>query len=270
MQLQARGYSSDGIHGGLNQNQRDHVMNKFKNGVIEILVATNVAARGIDIDNIEIVFNYDVPFDTDYYVHRIGRTGRAGKDGKAFTFIVGKDIYKLKDIQKYIKMKINRKSVPTLDDVEQAKLEKVENELMDYIDNNHLSKYINHIDNWVDNDYTAIEIAAALLKQSMSEPDQKETKQEMNSFGDTGAEAGMVRLFINKGRRDNISPRHIVGAISGETTLSGDLIGVIDIYENFTFVEVPRDSGHEVLNIMKNNQIKGTTINIEPAKPKNN
>jgi len=268
MQLQARGYSSDAIHGGLNQNQRDHVMNKFKNGVTEILVATNVAARGIDIDGIEIVFNYDVPFDTDYYVHRIGRTGRAGNDGKAFTFIVGKDIYKLKDIQKYIKKSIPRKNIPTLDDIEEARFEKIESELLEYIDGNQLEKYINYIENFIDNDYTAIEIAAALLKKSMDKQEDMETKQESVNFQDTGAEAGMVRLFINKGKRDNISPKHIVGAISGETSLSGDLIGVIDIYENFTFVEVPKNSGHEVLNIMKNNQIRGNTINIEPAKPK--
>ncbi|MCF8009528.1 MAG: DEAD/DEAH box helicase [Halanaerobiales bacterium] len=268
MQLQARGYSSDAIHGGLNQNQRDHVMNKFKNGIIEILVSTNVAARGIDVENIEIVFNYDVPFDTDYYVHRIGRTGRAGNTGKAFTFIVGKDIYKLKDIQKYIKKNIIRKNIPTLDDIEQVKIEQIQNELMDYIDQKHLGKYINYIENLIDNDYTAIEIAAALLKQTMEKENAEEKKIERTNFGDTGAEAGMVRLFINKGKRDNISPKHIVGAISGETSLSGDLIGVIDIYENFTFVEVPSASGHEVLNIMKNNQIRGNTINIEPAKPK--
>ena len=268
MQLQARGYSSDAIHGGLNQNQRDHVMNKFKNGIIEILVATNVAARGIDIEGIEIVFNYDVPFDTDYYVHRIGRTGRAGESGIAFTFIVGQDIYRLKDIQKYIKRSIPRKNIPTLDDIEQAQLEKVELELLEYIDKNQLEKYINYIENFINNDYTAIEIAAALLKKSMNNQETIETKQEKTSFKDTGAEAGMVRLFINKGKKDNISPNHIVGAIAGETSLSGDLIGVIDIYENFTFVEVPKQSGHEVLNIMKNNQIRGNTINIEPAKPR--
>jgi len=267
MQLQARGYSSDAIHGGLNQNQRDHVMNNFKSGFTEILVATNVAARGIDIEGIEIVFNYDVPFDTDYYVHRIGRTGRAGKSGIAFTFIVGKDIYKLKDIQKYIKKSISRKNVPTRDDIEQARFEKVEIELMEYIDRKHLGKYINYIENLIDNKYTAIEIAAALLKKTIEKQAEIENSSEEANLGDTGAEAGMVRLFINKGKRDNISPKHIVGAISGETSLSGDLIGVIDIYEDFTFVEVPKRNGHEVLNIMKNNQIRGNKINIELAKP---
>jgi len=267
MQLQARGYSSDGIHGGLNQNQRDRVMNKFKNGIIEILVATNVAARGIDVDGIEIVFNYDIPQDTDYYVHRIGRTGRAGNTGKAFTLAVGKDIYTLKDIQKYIKKKITRHPIPTVNDIEEAKFDKFERELSQFIEQEHLEKHIKVIENLIDNDYTAIEIAAALLKKSFAF-DKEEQKEEKVNFGDTGAESGMVRLFINKGKRDHISPKHIVGAIAGETSLAGELIGVIDIYENFTFVEVPSESGHEVLNIMKNNQIKGNNINIEPAKPR--
>ncbi len=263
MQLQARGYSSDEIHGGLNQNQRDRVMKKFKNGIIEILVATNVAARGIDVDGIEIVFNYDIPQDTDYYVHRIGRTGRAGNTGKAFTLAVGKDSYTLKDIQKYIKKKITRHPIPTVNDIEEAKFEKFQREIAQFIEQEHLEKHIKVIENLIDNDYTAIEIAAELLNKSF--PFEKEGKV---SFGDTGAETGMVRLFFYKGKRDHISPNHIVGAIAGETSLSGELIGVINIYENFTFVEVPSESGHEVLNIMKNNQIKGNNINIEPAKPK--
>ena len=98
--LQGRGYFAEGLHGDLKQAQRDKVMQKFRNGTIEILVATDVAARGIDVDDIDIVFNYDVPQDEEYYVHRIGRTGRAGRSGKAFTFCVGKEIYKLPDIMR--------------------------------------------------------------------------------------------------------------------------------------------------------------------------
>lgn len=266
IQLQARGYLSDGIHGGLNQNQRDRVMGKFRNGRAEILVATDVAARGIDVDDIEIVFNYDIPQDTDYYVHRIGRTGRAGKSGKAFTFIVGKDIYKLRDIQKYTKTKIKRRDIPSITDVEEARSEQFVEDLIDYMEKEHLGKYIKKIENLLDDDYTAIEVAAALMKKSM-EKEPEEEKAE-NNFGDTGAEPGMVRLFVNIGKDDNISPRHIVGAIAGETGLSGNLIGAIDVYNNFTFVEVPREDGHKVLQIMKNNYINGNKINIEPAKAK--
>jgi ATP-dependent RNA helicase DeaD len=266
IKLQARGYLSDAIHGGLNQNQRDRVMNKFRNGIIEILVATDVAARGIDVDNVEAIFNYDLPQDTDYYVHRIGRTGRAGKSGKAFSFIVGKDIYKLRDIQKYTKSKIKRDEIPSVNDIEEAKFEQFSRDLTDYIESEKLSKYIGLIESLIGEEYTAIEIAAALMKKSMNRDENEEEETNTINFGDTGAEPGMVRLFINIGKKDNVSPRHIVGAIAGETGMPGGLIGAIDIYDHFTFVEVPREKGHEVLQIMKDNYIKGTKINIETAR----
>lgn len=267
IQLQARGYLADSIHGGLNQNQRDRVMDKFRNGVIEFLVATDVAARGIDVGDVEAVFNYDVPQDIDYYVHRIGRTGRAGKAGKAFTFVVGKDIYKLRDIQKYTKTKVHRQTVPTLTDVQEAKIDQFMEQVKNYIEDEHLGKYIKMIENLLDEDYTAIEIAAALTKMSLDEEEEQKAEIQQD-FGDTGAEPGMVRLFINKGKKEKISPRHIIGAIAGETGIPGRVIGAIDVYDRFTFVEVPRENAKEVLQIMKNNYIKGNKINIEPAKPK--
>ena len=104
--LQGRGYFAEGLHGDLKQEQRDRVMNGFRNGRTEVLVATDVAARGIDVDDVEAVFNYDIPQDDEYYVHRIGRTGRAGREGKAFSLVVGKEVYKLRDIQRYCKTKI--------------------------------------------------------------------------------------------------------------------------------------------------------------------
>lgn len=115
--LQGRGYFAEGLHGDLKQAQRDKVMNSFRNGRTEILIATDVAARGIDIDDVEAVFNYDIPQDDEYYVHRIGRTGRAGREGKAFSFVVGKEVYKLRDIQRYCKTKIVPQAVPSLDDI---------------------------------------------------------------------------------------------------------------------------------------------------------
>ena len=115
--LKGRGYFAEGLHGDLKQSQRDRVMAGFRSGRTEILVATDVAARGIDVDNVDAVFNYDLPQDDEYYVHRIGRTGRAGKAGLAFTFISGKEVYKLKDIQRYCKTKILAQKIPSLDDV---------------------------------------------------------------------------------------------------------------------------------------------------------
>ena len=123
--LKGRGYFAEGLHGDMKQSQRDRVMNGFRNGRTDILVATDVAARGIDVDDVEAVFNYDVPQDDEYYVHRIGRTGRAGREGRAFTLVVGKEIYKLKDIQKYCKTKIRRQPIPSVNDVAAIKVEKL-------------------------------------------------------------------------------------------------------------------------------------------------
>ncbi|SMB92304.1 ATP-dependent RNA helicase DeaD [Desulfonispora thiosulfatigenes DSM 11270] len=261
--LQARGYFADALHGDLKQMQRDTVMGKFRKGVIEILVATDVAARGIDVDDIEIVFNYDVPQDTEYYVHRIGRTGRAGRTGKAITFIIGKEIYKLRDIQKYTKTKIIRQPIPLQSDLEEIKtnlfLEKVKNVMKE----GKLGKYSRIVEELAeeDDDHTILDVAAALLKMNISD-DQSIDDEE---FENTGASSGMVRLFINVGRNQGITTKDIVGSIAGETGISGKLIGSIDVYERFSFVEVPKKYAKDILMFMKDNQIKGKRINIEPA-----
>src|SRR5690606_7569266 len=119
IELQGRGYFVDGLHGDLKQSQRDRVMSKFRTGNIDILVATDVAARGLDVDDVDIVFNYDIPQDEEYYVHRIGRTARAGREGIALSFVVGRDRYRIKDIERYTKTKIVRKDLPTLKDMEE-------------------------------------------------------------------------------------------------------------------------------------------------------
>ncbi|MDD3841012.1 MAG: DEAD/DEAH box helicase [Clostridia bacterium] len=269
IQLQARGYFADGLHGDLKQPQRDKVMAKFRNGNVEILVATDVAARGIDVENIEAVFNYDIPQDEEYYVHRIGRTGRAGKTGRAFTFAVGKEIYKLKTIQRYAKTKIKRQDIPSISDVEEIKINNFLEKVKDVIEEGGLKKYVNLIEKILKEDstedFTSIDIAAALLKMSINEENKKDV--ELNhEYDNTGAEDGMVRLFINIGRNHKVGAKHIVGAIAGETSLSGKLIGTIDVFDKYTFVEVPREYAKEVLSIMKNSKIRGNKINIEPAK----
>ena len=136
--LKGRGYFAEGLHGDMKQQQRDRVMNGFRNGRTEILVATDVAARGIDVDDVDAVFNYDLPQDDEYYVHRIGRTGRAGKNGKAFTFITGREFYKLKDIQRYCRTKIIAKQVPSLNDVANVKADKIFEKVAGMIDEDNL------------------------------------------------------------------------------------------------------------------------------------
>ena len=119
--LKIRGYLADGLHGGMQQNQRDIVMSRFRKRDIEVLVATDVAARGIDVGDLEAVFNYDIPTDDEYYVHRIGRTTRAGKAGLAFTFVIGKEVYRIRQIQQFTKSKIIAQRVPSISDVEKIR-----------------------------------------------------------------------------------------------------------------------------------------------------
>jgi ATP-dependent RNA helicase DeaD len=267
--LQGRGYFAEGLHGDLKQQQRDRVMNSFRNGRTDILVATDVAARGIDVDDVEAVFNYDVPQDDEYYVHRIGRTGRAGREGRAFTLVVGREVYKIKDIQRYCKTKIKIQPIPSINDVTAVKAEKVMDKIDNIIKNEDIAKMIDIIESRVNEEgYTSLDVAAAFLKMVMGDEGSKEEEKEIVDFGDTGAEAGMVRLFINLGKKQNVRPGDILGAIAGETGMPGKLIGSIDMYDKYTFVEVPREYASDVIEVMKSVKIKGKSINIEPANRK--
>ena len=269
--LLGRGYFAAGLHGDMKQEQRDRVMQGFRTGKTEILVATDVAARGIDVDEVEAVFNYDLPQDDEYYVHRIGRTGRAGREGRAFSFVSGKEVYKLKEIQRYCKTKIYAQKVPSLNDVANTKMENILDDVERVIEQEDLDMMINAIEERVNNsEFTAMDMAAAFLKIccGMTE-DNKNTEENDWEFGDTGAgEDGMVRLFINIGKKQRVRPGDILGAIAGESGMDGKLIGTIDMYDKYTFVEGPREYAREVLNAMKNVKIKGKTVAVEPANQK--
>lgn len=269
--LQGRGYFAEGLHGDLKQAQRDKVMQKFRNGTIEILVATDVAARGIDVDDIDVVFNYDVPQDEEYYVHRIGRTGRAGKAGKAFTFCVGKEIYKLRDIMRYTKTKIQQQKLPTLSDVEEMKTNIFLEKIKGIIEEGHLTKYIHLVDRLMEEDYTSIDIAAALLKDHLSDvnADDIDALDDINLGGTElygGEGEKMVRLFINAGKRSKIRAKDIVGAIANEAGVPGKTLGEISIFDEYTFVDVPSEFVRDILHGMKHAKIKGKKVHIEIAK----
>lgn len=269
--LQGRGYFAEGLHGDLKQAQRDKVMQKFRNGTIEILVATDVAARGIDVDDIDVVFNYDVPQDEEYYVHRIGRTGRAGKAGKAFTFCVGKEIYKLRDIMRYTKTKIQQQKLPTLSDVEEMKTNIYLEKIKGIIEEGHLTKYIHLVDRLMEEDYTSIDIAAALLKDHLSDvnADDIDALDDINLGGTElygGEGEKMVRLFIKAGKKSKIRAKDIVGAIANEAGIPGKTLGEIAIFDEYTFVDVPNEFVRDILHGMKHAKIKGKRVHIEIAK----
>ena len=263
--LKGRGYFAEGLHGDMKQSQRDRVMNGFRNGRTDILVATDVAARGIDVDDVEAVFNYDVPQDDEYYVHRIGRTGRAGREGRAFTLVVGKEIYKLKDIQRYCKTKIRRQPIPSVNDVAAIKVEKLLEQAGELIATDGLGRMMDLLEEYLDgSDYSATEMAAALLAMQLGETNTQTLPKE--EFGDTGAEPGMVRMFMNIGKKDRVRIGDILGAVAGESGMEGALVGTIDMYDNFSFVEVPQEYAAAVLEAMNHSKIKGRRVNMEPAK----
>ncbi len=266
--MQTRGYLADGLHGDLKQMQRDNVMSKFRKGTIEMLVATDVAARGIDVENVEAVFNYDVPLDEEQYVHRIGRTGRAGKTGRAFTFVVGRDIYQIKDIQRYTKAKITPQKVPTVHDVKEIRTDLMLQKVKDVIQAGHMGKYVHWIEELLEENYTALDVAASLLKIVMGdEENEKQFQDEKSSRGAKTSE-DMDRLFINIGRKEKINPKDILASIAENTGISGKLIGAIDIYDKFTFVDVSSKHSEEIQNAMEDVRIKGKRISVEPANKK--
>jgi ATP-dependent RNA helicase DeaD len=263
-QLQGRGYFAEGLHGDLKQIQRDTVMKKFRNRTIEILVATDVAARGIDVDDVDFVINYDLPQDEEYYVHRIGRTGRAGKTGKAFNFVVGRDIYKLRDIMKYTKAKIKLGKLPSLTDIEEAKTENFIEKIKAVIEENHLKKYYDVVERMMDEDISSMDIAAALMKMALYDEDAEDVDFE----DDFTENEKTVRLYINAGSKKKIRPKDVVGAIAGECGISGKVLGDIEIYDEFTFVEVPKKYVKDIIKGMKGKKIKSAKVTVEKAKRK--
>ena len=292
-ELSGRGYLADGLHGDLKQSQRDNVMNKFRKGTIEILVATDVAARGIDVEEVDLVINYDLPQDEEYYVHRIGRTARAGREGMAFSFVSGREIQKLKAIQRYTKTNIPRKELPTLKDIESnqttSMLEKIKTE----IDGNELGKYEKMIEEIIAEDYTSFDVAAALMKFYITEnkleghqeldmvdyhsKSKSKTRSNTATRSNKGTSSGKSlksnrgdtkRMYINAGKRRGISPRHVLGAIMGETDIDKNLIGDIDVYDKFTFVEVDKNTISDLVDKLDGVRIKGKKISAEIAKPK--
>ncbi len=197
--LKGRGYFADGIHGDLSQAMRDRVMESFRNGTTDILIATDVAARGIDVDDVEAVINYDVPQDNEYYVHRIGRTGRAGRKGRAFTLVVGREIYKIRDIERSCKTQMKAKAVPSVADIAEVKAQKILSQVMEVMKNQDLSDATAIIEEKMEaDDCTAIELAAAFLKLGMGDSDKEDIPTESYESERKGR-----RRKDGRGRRDD-------------------------------------------------------------------
>ena len=198
--LKKRGYQAEGLHGDLTQKQRDFVMGRFKSGNLQVLIATDVAARGIDVDDVEAVFNYDVPEDIEYYVHRIGRTGRAGRTGRSFTLVVGREIYKLRDIERICHTKIRERNIPSAADITTVKAEKIFRETVETLQSKNLDKTREFLMGKLEEeDYTALDLAAAFMKLKMGD-DLKEIKIEKYRPRERGLRKGFG-LGVHKGEQ---------------------------------------------------------------------
>lgn len=248
----------DVLHGDIRQSTRERIMKKFKAKKINILIATDVAARGIDVDNLDLVINFDLPQEQEYYVHRIGRTGRNGKSGKAISFVVGKELRTLKDIERYAKTKIKALKAPTVTDI--AKI--TQKERYDKIKQTILDKTFSDDTTVTDlfyNGYSYEEIAHALYAMLY----QKSPKIEKEKFNSD--EHGMVKLFLTVGKKDRIAVKDIIGAITSQTTISGKDIGKVILLDSYSFIEVPEEFVEEVMDGMHDRQIKGKNVKIEIA-----
>ena len=278
-ELSQKGYSCNKIHGDMNQGARLEVIKKFKTGDIKILVATDVAARGLDIDDVEMVFNYDVPNHEEFYVHRIGRTGRAGRLGTAITMTSPKEFYALKDIMSYTKMNITPEQIPSMKQLKKARTEKLMEDLKSTISEIDMDKYTSVLQEFEEEGITPVELAAVLLKNNLAFMDKEDIdmtpqrRQRNRTEGSRQQSRGgnredVCRLFINIGKSKGVEPRDFVKFIAENGKIKGRVIGNIDIYDNYTFVNIPKEYEGNIVNALSKKKIKGCRINVEIAQNK--
>lgn len=285
-EIAQKGYKVDSLHGDMRQSSRDNVMKKFRKGTIDVLIATDVAARGLDVSDIDIVFNYDLPQQAEYYVHRIGRTARAGKKGLSFTFVTSRDYPKFREIEKYANIKMERIDLPTKGDLERESMEnlfdRVSKNILKAEDNVLYSEVLNKL---LAQGHSLYDISASLLKMvNESSKNRKITELDKVDFGKkfemnrsnradkpnrktkTTKEMKKIKgpkIFINKGKRDGIDSREIIRLIEKHTNVSPGEIGRINIMPNFTFVEIPKNMIKDAIKDLDGKNIKGKTLKAE-------
>lgn len=268
-ELLKRDYPVDALHGDLKQAQRDLVMRRFKKGDLKLLVATDVAARGLDISGVDAVFNYDLPDEPDYYVHRIGRTGRAGKEGRSYTFIVGKEIDKLSAIQDYTGTVIEPRRLPTLQEVEEAHRLRLLDDIRKILaaadpSLPSPSRYLKDVELLVSEGFDPAMVAAAILARTLyvpaaADPLSKVPQKVVADPDET------IKLHFSLGRKHHIFVKDILGAISATCGIPQNVIGHIDILESFSYVEVPASAAQDILKLLDGGEIKHQKVHVSLA-----
>ena len=262
--LNSHGFRGEGIHGDMKQSQRTTAMDAFKGGRCSILVATDIAARGIDVDGIECVINYDIPQNAEYYVHRIGRTGRAGKSGRAFTICSGRrQVSQLLEIGRVTKSKMEPLPIPTPQSILEKRKFEVRKAFVHALENAEGFSYMDMVEDLAAKGYQAQQIAALALEQLYGKEETNLPEiaaREKKRF----SKEDFVKLVINVGRSSRMAPNFIVGAIAERTSLSGKDIGKIEIYDDETVVEVPKSAEQSVLEAMEGCKINGVQTETRP------
>ncbi|MFJ5990182.1 DEAD/DEAH box helicase [Lentzea sp. NPDC092896] len=279
--LNGRGYRAESLHGGISQEQRDRVMSRLRSGTADLLVATDVAARGLDIEQLTHVVNYNVPSAPEAYTHRIGRVGRAGREGVAITLVEPRENSMLKTIERVTKTKIPVEKVPTVADLRARQLELTRSSLHESLLEDDLSRFRVVVETLAD-EFDVMEIALAAVKlaheasgaaadeEEIPEVRPREDRPRRDSAGAPsgprrerrGPTEGMTRLFLGAGRSSGIRPQDIVGALTGETNLKGRDIGAIEIADRFSLVEVPGPAANDVIEQLRDATIKGKRVTI--------
>jgi len=288
--LESRGFNVAPLNGDLAQSMRERTINRLKMGKLDIVVATDVAARGIDVDRITHVVNYDIPYDTESYVHRIGRTGRAGRSGNAILFITPREKKMLKIIEKATRQPIETMELPTAEIISAKRVAAFKDKIKSVITTGELDKFKELVDSMVAESaaegaepLTAADIAAAVIKiwqkkqplfpelKPLDAPrerrerndnfgldrEEKSRLRKERNEGANGVEEGYLRYYLGVGRRDHVTPRDIVGAIAGEGNISSSNIGRIKLFDKFSTVELPETMPQEVLDILADMTIRG-------------
>ena len=272
--LVKNGFNAEALHGDLKQSQRTAIMDRFRNGALPVLVATDVAARGIDVSDVEYVFNYDIPQNNEYYVHRIGRTGRIGKKGDSVTICSGhRQVLSLTEIARMTGSTLTEINVPTADDINyriaESNISSVEQTLSKPIPD----RYRNMVNMLLANGHSLFDIACAALSMSFSEKEIKiqdivsEKKQRNHSNGE------FIRIILDIGRSSRVAPNHLVASITERSILHGSDIGKIEIFDDHSLVSIPKSSAEDVLDSMYGAKVCGRPVKTaiyEKHEPKRN
>ncbi|CAL8971747.1 ATP-dependent RNA helicase DeaD [Propionicimonas sp. T2.31MG-18] len=279
--LRARGFAATALNGDVAQAQRERIINQLKDGKLDILVATDVAARGLDVDRITHVVNYDIPTDTESYVHRIGRTGRAGRSGDAISFVTPKEFRLLHAIEKATRQEIAPMPLPTIDDVNSSRLSKFDDAITEALGSGSVDTFRDIVSHYVrEHDVPEVDVAAALaivlqgdVPLLLEEVPETRAPRERSAQGPSGAprparsrgQSELATYRINVGKRHRVLPRQIVGAIANEGGLDRDDFGHIDIRLDHSLVELPATLSPDTWSALAGTRISGKLIELQRA-----